>query len=386
MITRILKLPAKNSFFLFGPRQTGKSTLINALFGKSAWNVDLLLNDTFIRYCANPSQFRIECETKIVEDGLSCIIIDEVQKLPELLSETHALMAKYPLVRFILTGSSARKLKRAGVDMLGGRAIECRLFPFVYSELKDQFNLEEALRWGTLPPIIGKDDETRTGILRAYVNTYLTQEIQAEGLSRNIGAFTRFLELAASECGEQVNFSALAREAGLSISTAQGHYDILEDTLVGIRLFPWRKSIRKRLAGHPKFYLFDTGVTNALCKRLTGGLDSSLRGKLFEQFVILETWRMLNYLNSEASLYFWRTNHGAEVDLLIEKHGTLVAAIEIKSSSTISGNMLSGLRSFSEDYPETPRFVVCMAPQPYSTDFVKVITWKNWFEMLPEIL
>lgn len=385
MIERLVELPKKQSFFLFGPRQTGKSTLIESRYAKGVWRLDLLLSDSYLTYSKDPGLFRREALEKIRQEKIRVIFVDEIQRVPLLLNEVQALMAETEC-QFILTGSSARKLKRGGANLLAGRAVERHLFPLTVEELKGRFHLDEVLRYGSLPALVEFGREQKIDFLTTYVHVYLQEEIQAEGIVRNLGGFSRFLDMAAFQCGELLSFSAISREVQLPIRTVQSYYEILEDTLVGFRLFPWRRSIRKRLAAHPKFYLFDLGVTNALNKRLTGSWDPLTRGKLFEQFLILETYRLLHYRRSEAGLYFWRTNHGAEVDLLIEKHGRPIAALEVKSTPRVAGAHLSGLRAFQEEHPRTPCFVVCSAPHPYRIGDVKILPWQNYLRQLPDLL
>src|SRR3989338_8766138 len=332
MIERQLDLPKRQSFFLFGARQTGKSTLIDARYPTAVWKIDLLLNDLLLRYSQDPSRFRREAQAALRSRKIRTIFIDEIQRVPLLLNEVQALM-KESDCQFILTGSSARKLRRGGANLLAGRAVERYLFPFTSEELGGRSDLAEILRFGSLPPLLDMDDRAKTDFLTTYVHTYLREEIQAEGIARNIGGFSRFLDLAANQSGELVSFSAVARECALPVRTVQSYYEILEDTLIGLRLPPWQRSLRKRLVGHPKFYFFDLGVTNAINRRLTSPLDPMIRGRLFEQFMILEVSRRLHYTLSEAQLFFCRTNHGAEVDLLIEKHGTIRAACEIKRTA-----------------------------------------------------
>jgi predicted AAA+ superfamily ATPase len=289
--------------------------------------------------------------------------------------------------QFILTGSSARKLKRGGGNLLAGRAVQRFLFPFVYEEVSSEFDLEKILRFGSLPAIYGKTDSEAIDILNSYTEIYLREEIQAEGLVRNLGGFSRFLDIAAAGSGESINFTDLAREAQLTARTVQSYYQILEETLVGIHLQPWRKSLRKRLNAHPKFFLFDLGVTNSINRRLSHPPDPILRGRLFEQWLILETYRLLSYRQSEARIFYWRTNTGGEVDLLIEKHGKLLAAIEIKSTQNVSGRDFAGLKSFQTDYPKTPLYVVADVSGPYQQDGVNIIPWRNYLkEMLEKIL
>jgi predicted AAA+ superfamily ATPase len=385
MINRIVDIPKTRSFFLFGPRQTGKSTLARSLLGGASWSVDLLETDLFLRYARAPELFRREAEEKISRQKVRTIFIDEVQRLPDLLNEVHLLIEKHSC-RFILSGSSARKLRRGGTNLLAGRAVERLLFPFVYAEIASSFDLEAALRFGTLPAIHGRAQPEQIDVLATYANTYLREEIQQEGLVRNLGGFSRFLDLASAQCGELVNFSAFGRECGLPTRTVQAYYDILEDTLIGCRLEPWTQSARKRLVAHQKFYLFDTGIANAVNGRLTAPPDPALRGRLFEQLLVLETLRMRSYLRSEARLFFWRTNAGAEVDLLIEKHGRLLGAFEIKSSKRVAGANLSGLRAFHDDHPKVPLAIICDAAEPHELDGVRVLPWRIYLEELPGIL
>jgi len=358
---------------------------VDHTFGQGAWKIDLLMTDVFLRYAKHPDLFRREALEKIEKEGTRWIIVDEVQRIPELLNEVHYLIEKTSCL-FALTGSSARKLRRGGVNLLAGRAVQRRLFPFVYEEITDSFSLADILQFGTLPGVYGRSPEDKVDILKAYTETYLTEEIQAEALVRNIGGFSRFLELAASQFGELVSYTAIGRECQVRTRTVQSYYDILEDTLIGLRLQAWPKSPRKRLVAHPKFYLFDQGVTNSLNRQLTAPPDPVRTGRLFEQWTVLETHRMLNYLGSEAGLYFWRTNHGAEVDLIIEKYGKPVAAFEIKSTSHISGNHLSGLRAFREDYPDVPLHVVAQVEHPFRLDDVLVLPWKTYVQSLRRYL
>jgi predicted AAA+ superfamily ATPase len=379
MITRTVTLPDKRSFFLFGPRQTGKSSLINARFAETSWIVNLLHSEEFARYSKHPEQYRLDAEQKI-RSGISCFVLDEVQRVPDLLQEVHALIEQYPDCKFVMLGSSARKLKRGGANLLGGRALQRHLHPFIVHELGERFNLDEVIRFGSLPPLLGLSDQARQDILRAYTDTYLREEIQMEGLVRNLGGFYRFLESAASVSGELLSFSNVARECQLPVKTVQSYYEILEDTLIGYRLLPWMKSERKRLVGHPKFYFFDTGVTNAINRRLSSVPDSALYGRLFEQLMVLEMQRSIDYVGSECRLYFWRTNTGAEVDLLVEKHGKLLGAFEFKSAREVGGNDFSGLRSFRSDYPDVPLTVIYRGQHAYQADGIQVLPYMDFLQ------
>ena len=242
------------------------------------------------------------------------------------------------------------------------------------------------LRFGSLPAVCGRSESEKIDSLNGYVSSYLREEIQQEGIVRNPGGFSRFLDLAAARSGDLLNFSQVGRECRLPTRTVQSYYEVLEDTFVGLRLPPWRSSGRRRLVLHPKFYLFDTGVTNAVTRRLSVPPDAATRGRLFEQLVVLEVHRLISYLDSEARIYFWRTNVGAEVDLLVEKRGGLTAAIEIRASASVSGADLSGLRSFRQVHPEVPLTVVSTAPEPFTLDGVDILPWRQFFERLPELL
>lgn len=384
MVHRIISLP-KESFFLFGPRQTGKSTLIKSLYTKNVWAVDLLLTDNFLRYSKEPASFGKEALAAVKSGKVKTIFIDEIQRVPILLNEIQHLMQESKC-QFIMTGSSARKLRRGGANLLGGRAVERFLYPFIYTEIKDRFDLDEVLLFGTLPSLLDKNKEEKIDILSAYVNTYLKEEIQSEGIVRNLGGFSRFLDIAASQIGDPVNFSSISRECYVSTKTVQSYYEILEDTLIGFRLNPWRKSIRKRLSAQPKYYLFDTGVTNAILKRLRSSLDPAIKGDLFEQWILSETIAAIRYSKSEATPYFWRTNHGAEVDLLIEKHGKIKAAIEIKCTSNVTGPHLSGLRAFRQEHPGVESFIVSRVPRLYELEGVQILPWKAYLQKLRSII
>jgi Predicted ATPase (AAA+ superfamily) len=374
MNSRLLSFPETGSFFLFGPRQTGKTTLVRSRYPE-AWYVNLLFEEVFFQYSAEPGLFRRQAIEQITRQGKKTVVIDEVQRIPELLNDVQALIDSHPDIRFVLTGSSARKLKRKGVNLLAGRAVERRLFPYVQQEMGDGFSLDAVLRFGSLPSIFGKDPETSKDLLMAYVNTYLREEIRQEGLIRNLGAFSRFLDIAASQNSELVSFSDMARECGISSHTIKSYYEVLEDTMIAFPLQAWSKSARKRMVTHPRYYFFDLGVVNALNRRLSAELDPRTKGRIFETFIVVELHRHLHYSHSEARLFFWRTSGGAEVDLVVEKHGRLIAACEIKTSRVIDGNVLSGIKSFKEDFPDVPCYIGCTTELPYEKNGVRILPW-----------
>jgi predicted AAA+ superfamily ATPase len=384
MLKRLCRLPPRRSALLLGPRQAGKSTLVRSLLPPRSWTVDLLQQDVFLRYAKDPSRFRLEVEAQ-ARAGVRVVFVDEIQRVPALLEEIHGLIESHR-VRFLLTGSSARKLRRGAANLLAGRAATRRLHPLTLSEQGELFDLERTLRYGSLPAVVTGSERSARDLLASYAETYLREEVQAEALVRNLGGFARFLDVVAAENGGIVNASAVARDAALATRTVQEYYQILEDTLVGYRLEPWRASPRARLVGHPRFYLFDTGVTNALARRLGAPPDPVWRGRLFEQWVVGECARLLDYRESEARLFYWRTHNGAEVDLLVERHGRLRLAVEIKAKRTVAGADLSGLRSFGEAHPTVRRVVVAEVPQPYRLGAVDVLPYRWFLERLPRLI
>jgi len=376
MIYRNIELPENISFFLFGPRQTGKTTLINHLYSEKVFKLNLLLNRDFLKYSKDPDILIKEVSRKIEDESINTLIIDEIQRVPALLNAVQFIIDQYRLV-CVLTGSSARKLKKGAANLLGGRALQRFLFPFTWDEIEKIYSLEEVLTYGTLPHIVIAGKKLRYDLLNAYVETYIKEEIHAEGIIRNVGSFSRFLDMAAAQFTEQVNYSEIARECQLPVMTVKTYYEILEDTLIGIILHPYRKSVRKRLSAHPKAYFFDNGVTNAINKYSDDIHDASLAGKLFEQFIINETYRFLNYRQSNIQMFYWRTNTGAEVDLILVKNKIIIAAFEIKYSANIAGSHLSGLRSFAREHPEVPCFIISRASEPYSISQVEIIKWQD---------
>ncbi len=357
MYTRSLQPAPSKSWFLFGPRQTGKSTLVRSLLGPDDLYIDLLPQRSFLNYAKSPGRLREEVEAHRRRHGDFTCVIDEVQRIPTLLDEVHALIESTGLT-FILTGSSARKLRRGGSNLLAGRAYTYRLFPLTFTELGDAFDLDRALRAGCLPPVWTGDEPDWREFLRAYSETYLREEVAAEGLVRNIGPFSQFLDIAAANDGEIVNFTNVARECGVSVKTAQQYYQILEDTFLATRVPAWRKSARKRLVSHPRYYIFDPGVTNALTHTLGADLDPKTRERRFEQLVINQIAAAIHYRRLDYQLHYWRTHHGAEVDLLIGRGSEVLCAVEIKSSRNIVKEGLDGITSFRADHPRTPIFVL----------------------------
>ncbi len=385
MINRFQKLPLNKTFFLLGPRQTGKSTLLKNTFSaeKSYW-YNLLETDTYTRLASHPELFREEVLARAPH--ISHVIIDEVQRVPELLNEVHLLSEQAESPFFVLTGSSARKLKVNKANLLAGRALNFTLFPLTLQELGDQFSLSKALRFGTLPRIyLEKTDAEASDRLRAYVDTYLKEEIQFEANLRNLPPFLQFLSLAAEENGHQISYSNMSRETGVSYQTIKGFFQILEDTLVGQMLYPYSKSVRRRLSKHPKFYFFDLGVRRALTRKLHVPLERHTKefGEAFEHFLILEIIRLSTYQQWDCTFSFYRTSAGAEVDLIIETpHGRIIA-LEIKTSESPSEKDLRGLKSFRDICPKAELFMASFAAHGRKMGDVSILPWQDIFNFLP---
>jgi len=337
--------PPKQSLFLFGPRGTGKSTLVKQQF-PDAFYVDLLDPEAFRTFSANPSYLR---ERLSAEPGISTVVIDEIQRVPVLLDLVHSLIEERKRLRFVLTGSSSRKLKRTGVDLLAGRALLCHLHPFMASELGIHFSLKDALTVGLLPIVWGSDNPGQ--VLGTYAALYLREEVQMEGLVRNVGNFSRFLEAASFSHGAQLNISNVARECQVERKVVEGYVGILEDLLLGYRLPVFSKRAKRAVATHPKFYLFDAGVYRSL--RPKGPLDrpQEVEGAALEGLVCQHLRAWIDYGNTDSTLYYWRTRSGVEVDFVIYGSQGL-RAIEVKNATRIHPQDLRGLKAFREDYPE----------------------------------
>lgn len=384
MFNRIIKIPQQKSFFLFGPRGTGKSTLLRNVFpqGNSLW-YDLLHTDTYTRLLAHPELIREEVLSR--NPQISYVIIDEVQRIPELLNEVHWLSEQPNSPSFILTGSSARKLKTKKANMLGGRALTLQLFPLTVEELENVFSLQKVLQFGALPKMISeKTDEEKADRLQAYVDTYLKEEIQWEAQIRNLAPFVQFLSLAAEENGHQINYSNIAHETGVHYLTVKGFFQILEDTLIGFMLYPYSKSIRKRLSKHPKFYFFDPGVRRALTRKLSVPLQPFTKeyGEAFEHFIILEIMRMSIYKKWGYRFSFYRTSAGAEVDMIIESPTGRIMALEIKSSQNPAKKDFSGLKSFQKVCPSAEAYCVSSAPHRRTIGHMTILPWQEMFDVI----
>ncbi|OGC06080.1 hypothetical protein A2230_02620 [candidate division WOR-1 bacterium RIFOXYA2_FULL_36_21] len=387
-IKRSIELPKDHSFFLFGPRQTGKSTLLKMLFLKE--NIlfyNLLDKETFLRFLSHPSLLREEVHSRRKE--ITHVIIDEVQRIPDLLNEVHLIMESPNPPFFVLTGSSARRLKRHEANLLAGRALSYSLHPLTIDELGSDFSLLKALQFGTIPSIYTEGKEAfAIERLRAYVDTYLQEEIEREAQLRRIDRFSHFLLIAGSENGNVINYSNIARETSVSLSTVKGYFQILVDTLIGRFIYPFTKSVRHRLSKHPKFYFFDVGVARALSKQLTVPLEphTSLFGRAFEHFIVLEIMRYNDYNRLDLAFSHYRTEKGVEVDLIIETPRGKILAIEIKATDTIDSTHLRSLRSFAEASPGAKLCCVCQAPHRMERNAITILPWQELLTWLTEAL
>lgn len=351
MYKRILTAPLryKSSFFLFGPRGTGKTSWLKQNFPNALF-FDLLSTDVYVDFQARPSLL----EEKIPEGFDDWIVIDEIQRVPELLNEVHRLIES-KRYRFVLTGSSARKLRRKGVNLLAGRAHSYKMFPLTAIELGSDFHIEESLQIGHLPAVHDAKLANEE-YFKSYISTYLREEVLQEGLTRNLSAFARFLEIASFSQGSLLNISEVARECKIDRKVAENYFTILEDLLIATRLPVFTKKAQRQTVVHPKFYYFDTGVYQHL--RPKGPLDtpSLIGGAALETLVYQELRAINDYFRFDYDLYFWRTIEQQEVDFILYGSKGLIA-IEVKSSKVIHPSDLKGLQLFKEDYPMAKLFV-----------------------------
>lgn len=377
IVSRLLKLPKDYSFFLFGPRGTGKSTLIFDIYKKNSFIINLLDTELEERFARNPNEL-IQI-VNALPNKTKYIVIDEVQKVPKLLDIVHHLIEKTNKI-FILTGSSARKLKQGHANLLAGRAFVYNLYPFSYLEIEKEFNLKDALQWGLLPKVYNlKNEKSKTEFLQAYAHTYLKEEIWAEQFVKELDPFRHFLEVAAQMNGKIINYSNLSRDVGVDDKTIKKYFSILEDTLIGFFLDGFKHSFRKRLNTKSKFYFFDTGVKRALSRTLTLPLKESTSsyGEAFEHMVILESFKLASYLKKEYRFSYLLTKDDSEIDLVVERPGKPVLFIEIKSTKQVTRESLRSLISLSKDFGKCE--AVCFSDDPYEklVSGIKVIPWQK---------
>lgn len=373
-IPRMMELPA-NSCFLFGPRGTGKSSWLKKHY-PDALVLDLLDANTFRVLSAKPERLS---ELIAGNSHKKVIIIDEVQKLPALLDMVHKMIEENR-IQFILTGSSARKLKKTGADLLAGRALVRHMHPFVAAELKGDFNLDKALQSGLLP--LAFFHENPLDFLKSYISLYIREEVMMEGLTRNIGGFSRFLEAVSFSHGSVMNITNISRDCQVERKTVEGYISILEDLLLGIRVPVFEKRARRATVKHPKFYLFDAGVFRAL--RPAGPLDrpSEIDGAALEGLVCQHLMAWCDSMVEDHRLYYWQTKSGTEVDFIIYGNRSFLA-IEVKNAGRVDRTDIKALRAFREDYPEAEALLVYRGSERLVIDGILCIPC---VEFLPNIV
>lgn len=374
---RLLSLSHNHSFFLFGPRGTGKSALLEALY-KFDRNLYINLLDPMeeARFTRNPNEL-----IQLVESMASTqkyVIIDEVQKIPSLLDIVHLLIENKKSKKiFILTGSSARKLKLGGANLLAGRAFVYHLYPFSFIELAEQFSLQSALAWGMLPGHFSLPEKDKMKFLQAYAQTYLKEEVWSEQLVRKLGPFRRFLEVAAQANGKVINYLNISRDVGADDKTIKNYFTVLEDTLIGFILEPFRHSFRKRLRLSSKFYFVDTGIARALGRTLSvkPARSTSYYGELFEQFIVTECIKLASYFKPEYRFSWLLTESGLEVDLIVERPGEKILFIEIKSSTSVRQNDLNYFKKIADEFGKCEAICLSCDPREKKIDSITVYPW-----------
>jgi uncharacterized protein len=365
----------KGSFFLFGPRGTGKSTWLRQRWRDAIW-IDLLDPETQRLLQARPERLR---ELIAGRPATRDVVIDEVQKAPALLDVVHELIEADRHLRFVLTGSSARKLRRGAWNLLAGRLVEASLHPFMAAELGEAFELSRALTLGLVPLVLGAPDPPAT--LRAYASLYLREEVQAEALVRDVGAFARFLEAISFSHGSVLNLAEVARECQVGRKTVEGYLGILEDLLLAFRVPVFSKRAKRQLVSHPKFFYFDTGVYRSLRPR--GPLDSpeEIEGVALEGLVAQHLRAWIAYRDASCQLYYWRTKSGSEVDFVVYGPDTF-QAIEVKRSATVQRKDVRALRAFLEDYPQARTCLLYLGQQPLAIDGIPCLPCESFLRGL----
>ena len=376
VFTRDLVLP-KSSFFLFGPRGTGKSTWLRTVLG-DALTVNLLTASTVLRYERAPELFRAEVLT---QPRNKWVAVDEVQRVPKLLDEVHYLMEEKGYGKFALTGSSARKVKRGAANLLAGRAVMRQFFPLTSHEMAFATPASQLIRFGALPSSVNAPNhEAREDFLRAYFTTYLSEEIRAEGLVRNLGSFSRFFEVAALSAGQRASVSNIARDAAVSRETVRGYFEVLVDTLIGQWLHAYRPRAKVKEVAQPKFYWFDTGVLNAAAGGFDQPLPSDWNGILLEHLVLHELRSRMHYSTLKGSLGYWATPTGSEVDF-VWWYGRRVVAIEVKHAREFRKEYLKGIESLLGSMP-AESYVVYLGDRELRVNGTRVLPLESFLRLL----
>jgi predicted AAA+ superfamily ATPase len=370
-----IALPARQSAFLWGPRKTGKSTYLRSAFPESL-TFDLLQTDLMLEFAKRPALLRERLLASPPERLRSPVILDEVQKVPQLLDEVQWLIENRGL-RFILCGSSARRLKRGGVNLLGGRAWRYEMHPLASIEIGD-LDLLQALNRGLVPAHYLNVGHERS--LEAYVVDYLKEEVFDEGLTRNVAAFSRFFEAVGYSHGDLTNYANIARDCGVDAKTVKEYYQILVDTLLGTFVEPWKKRQERQVIGKaPKFYLFDVGVAGALTRRRILQERGESFGRALEHFILMEIQAHRSYRKLDYGVHFWRTKNGLEVDFVL---GDGEAAVEVKGTSRVDPSDFRSLRAFVEDNRPRHAILVCNERSPRVVDGIEVLPWREFLARL----
>ena len=374
------------SFLLLGARGTGKTWLMREQFSsKSLLWIDLLLHKSFFKYQKNPALLRSEIKEAIKQEEnyeKEWVIIDEVQRIPQLLNEVHSIVEDQDLggrIKFGLLGSSARKLKRGGANLLAGRALMNELFPLSHQEMAQDFVLEDVLSWGSLPAVIKQPDIlTKTEILETYIGVYLREEIREEQIVRDLDPFSKFLEVAAQSSGKIVNYSKIGRDCSVDSRAVARYFQILEETLLGSFLKPYHRSVRKQQGKGSKFYFFDLGVMRALEGTLQAPINKASYGygRLFEHFVILEIMKLNSYLRTRYKLFYLITKQGSEIDLIIERKGKPDILIEIKSGVEPKMDDAIHLKNLKEHFPGSELWVISQVENNFTDSGVRFLHWE----------
>lgn len=377
MYSRLIKHSAGKSFFLFGPRGTGKTTWVKKTFPNALY-IDLLESELFNDLLANPQRI----ENLIPKKFNDWIIIDEVQRVPEILNEVHRLIEKEKR-KFILTGSSPRKLRRKGHNLLAGRALSYSMHALTVKELGKDFQLDHSLKFGQLPCAYTESDPKK--YLESYVRTYLDEEVKQEGLTRNLASFSRFLEAASFSQGSVLSITEVARECSIERKVVENYFHILEDLLIGYRIPVFTKKAKRRMVAHPKFYFFDVGVFRTL--RPMGPLDmpEEAEGAAFETLLFQEMNALNCMLETQYKIYYWRTSNQKEVDFVLYGPKGLLA-LEVKRTSRITNSMLSSLKSFEKDYPMAKLFFVYGGKRRQREGNIDIVPLSDMLVELPKIL
>jgi len=381
---RLIKLSETKSCFLLGPRGTGKSFWLKKQCGNAIY-IDLLDSEHYFRLLAAPEQLN----SYIPPDYQGDVIIDEIQRIPALLNEVHRLI-ELSSIRFVLTGSSARKLRKQGVNLLAGRALTYFMYPLTVGELGSQFDLKNSLQYGHLPTLysersITKESDNCRDYLNSYVSTYLKEEVLQEGLTRNLEAYARFLQIASFSQGETLNISQIARECGLNRKLVESYFIILEDLLLSIRIPVFTKKAKRRMQQHPKFYYFDVGVYRNI--RPKGPLDSpeEIDGAALETLFLQELRAINSYYKLGYEIYYWRTADQVEVDFILYGEKGLFA-FEIKRKSKYTKNDLKGLKAFIKDYPMAKTYLVYGGEDMFYENNITIIPLEKTLKTLLEVL